>query len=272
MRKKTITVESIDLFYVEINESTTQTIFFIHGISGSYKTWELQLNDPLLSRFRLIAFDLPGHGNSSITKEPENDYSPLGTAKILAKAIVQLAADVEFILIGFSYGTNLIAEMVNIGLLPRGIVAIGMCCIGQEYGMDKVFRQNETPSVYLYNENNREVVQEFHWHMVANKPKIDILVNDYFKTDLQFKPSFTQAASDGLISDEVEVLRKLNVPACVVFGKKDTLINVDYLDELPFRVWKNNIIKLENTGHWVHLDDPETLNGIIDEYTKEFFK
>ncbi len=39
-------------------------IIFIHGLLGSHLNWERQFRDPQLQRFRLIAFDLRGHGLS----------------------------------------------------------------------------------------------------------------------------------------------------------------------------------------------------------------
>ena len=40
-------------------------ILFIHGVSQSYLSWLPQLNSDQLKGFRLVAFDLRGHGNSA---------------------------------------------------------------------------------------------------------------------------------------------------------------------------------------------------------------
>ena len=39
-------------------------ILFIHGVCGSKEVFEHQFSGPLTGMFRLIAFDLPGHGAS----------------------------------------------------------------------------------------------------------------------------------------------------------------------------------------------------------------
>ncbi len=137
--KHNIDINGFEISYIEEHPAAGKILFFIHGNSSAASSWYKQFESPLFSRYRLIAFDLPGHGYSSHSQDPANDYSPLGTAKILAKAIETLAADISYILIGFSYGTNLIAEMLNYGLNPKGIVMVGMCCIGEAYGLDKVF-------------------------------------------------------------------------------------------------------------------------------------
>ena len=87
------------LSYYENNTAGPSILFFIHGNSGSGKTWSKQVGDDLLSEYRLIAFDLPGHGRSSHSDHPDDDYSPIGTAKILSEAIKKLAGRQPFILI-----------------------------------------------------------------------------------------------------------------------------------------------------------------------------
>jgi pimeloyl-ACP methyl ester carboxylesterase len=50
-------------------------IVLVHGNSSSLKVWKNQLEGPLGARYRLIAFDLPGHGNSRRAPAPESSYS-----------------------------------------------------------------------------------------------------------------------------------------------------------------------------------------------------
>ena len=39
-------------------------IIFVHGLLGSHLSWEKQVTSPALQRYRLITFDLRGHGTS----------------------------------------------------------------------------------------------------------------------------------------------------------------------------------------------------------------
>ncbi|WP_312884945.1 alpha/beta fold hydrolase [Candidatus Sodalis endolongispinus] len=39
-------------------------MIFIHGLLGSHLNWDAQVNSPLLQHYRLITYDLRGHGLS----------------------------------------------------------------------------------------------------------------------------------------------------------------------------------------------------------------
>lgn len=45
-------------------------ILFVHGLRASRTIWDRQFADPTLARFRLVRFDLRGHGDSSKPEDP----------------------------------------------------------------------------------------------------------------------------------------------------------------------------------------------------------
>ncbi len=266
-----VEIDNCKIACIEKNKNSNRLIFFIHGNSGSSRMWTKQFNAPKLSGFRLIAIDLPGHGSSSFSDNPMTYYSPTGTAILLSKAIKEIAGSHPFLLVGFSYGTNVIAEMLNFGLKPNGIVLIGSSVMGEGYGMEKVFAQTDTPSILFYNETDNEIIKEWFTNelILATEEDVQNLMNAYLQVSLDFKPALFKAAGEGKISNEILALNKLNIPVCTIFGCEDKLININYLDNLPFRVWQNQIYKLPGAGHWVNIDKPEAIDPIISEYATE---
>ena len=120
MEKQFIELGEIQLAYEEQNPERAHTIFFIHGSSGSSETWLGQLNDPAFDRYRLIAIDLPGYGES----DGSRDKSLPGTAKILGEAIERLLNSESYSFVGTSEGANLATEVLSTGLQPKGLVMI----------------------------------------------------------------------------------------------------------------------------------------------------
>jgi pimeloyl-ACP methyl ester carboxylesterase len=54
-------------------------LLLLHGNSSSSEIWRhLQTSANLTSRWRIIAFDLPGHGSSSDAPVPERLYTQRG--------------------------------------------------------------------------------------------------------------------------------------------------------------------------------------------------
>ena len=81
-------VKNQSISFIEKNATKPKTIFFLHGNSGSALSWSKQLNDPQLSDYRMVAFDLPAHGNSDPFKN-EDKYNLLSIAELMAEAIDQ---------------------------------------------------------------------------------------------------------------------------------------------------------------------------------------
>lgn len=268
-----VEVDNCKIAYMERNKGADNIIFFIHGNSGSSRMWIKQFNAGILSGYRLIAVDLPGHGSSSFSANPLDDYSPTGTAILLSKTIREIAGSHPFLLVGFSYGTNVIAEMLNVGLKPNGIVLIGSSVMGEGYGMEKVFAQTDTPSILFYNETDNELIKEWFTNelILATEEDVQNLMNAYLQVSPDFKPALFKAAGEGKISDEILALKALKIPVCTIFGNEDKLININYLDNLPFRIWQNKIYKLPGGGHWVNIDKPEAIDPLISEYATEMF-
>ncbi len=267
--KNTINIKGLNISYIEQNPFADKILFFIHGNSSSANSWYKKFESNLFQDYRLIAFDLPGHGNSSHSSDPATDYSLVVTSQILSQAVKELAHDIPYILVGFSYGTNLIAEMLNFNLYPKGIVMIGMCCIGTEYGMDKVFKQSEQPSIFFYNETRKEIASEFIKQSIFSSDEIEVITNDYFNTDINFRPFLIQAVSDGKFIDEVLNIQNYNLPVCIIFGSQDNIVNTGYLNNSTIKFWNGRINIIDNSGHYVHLDNPEKVNKLIADYAGE---
>jgi pimeloyl-ACP methyl ester carboxylesterase len=273
MESNFIQIEDLNIHYIEKNGQQKNALFFIHGNSCSVNVWQKQLTSEFFNNYRLIAIDLPGHGKSSHSNNPSNDYSPIGTANILSEVVKKLVGTNPHILIGFSYGTNVVAEMLNYGIEPKGIVLVASCVLGDGHGMEKVFVQNEIVPIAFYNEPELAIVEKwFAKELIsATKHDLQILADDYLKVSSDFKPVLFKTAGEGKISDEILALQKSNIPVCVLFGDKDKIVNIDYLSDLPFSVWKNQIYKIPEAGHWVNIDKVEECNFLIDSYAHERF-
>jgi non-heme chloroperoxidase len=59
------TRDDVTIHVVETGNPSRPAVLFVHGISQSWRSWLAQFADPRLrDRFRLVALDLRGHGES----------------------------------------------------------------------------------------------------------------------------------------------------------------------------------------------------------------
>jgi len=103
-----------------------QPIIFIHGLLGSHLNWEKQLQDKQLQSYRLITFDLRGHG---ISDKPQLEATYLNGkfwADDLAAVIDGSKAN-KPLLVGWSLGgaiiTNYLAAYTDARL--SGVMYVG---------------------------------------------------------------------------------------------------------------------------------------------------
>ena len=87
-------------------------ILLIHGWSQNLLCWARQYESDLAEEFRLVAFDLRGHGKSEAPLEPEHYASDELWADDLAAVIEELDL-VRPVLVGWSYGSFVIGDYVR---------------------------------------------------------------------------------------------------------------------------------------------------------------
>lgn len=129
---KLVEVENygLDLAYLEANSEKLKTILFIHGNSASKEFFENLMQEPALREFRLIAVDLPGHGESSdfpqevaqiftdneerIFLNRDHYYTFAGYANVLNRFLSQLGISSKDVCIfGWSLGGHVAIDMAQ---------------------------------------------------------------------------------------------------------------------------------------------------------------
>ena len=104
------TVDGVALSAQEWGNPDGPTIILIHGFLQSHLAWWKQVTDPALAaRFRMITFDLPGHGASDKPWDPTLYGDSAKWANALA-AVLDAAGPQKPVVVGWSYGTRVIAD------------------------------------------------------------------------------------------------------------------------------------------------------------------
>lgn len=100
-------------------------IVFLHGNSCSSRALQRQLESELAHHFRLIAIDMPGHGDSPAATRPESTYIPFpGYAAAVVAAVDALDAH-SAIFVGWSLGGHMLLEASDRLLQATGFVLMG---------------------------------------------------------------------------------------------------------------------------------------------------
>lgn len=107
-------------------------ILFIHGWSQAYMCWQKQYESALAEDFRLIAFDLRGHGMSAAPTDPACYQDTRLWADDL-RAIIETLELGRLVLVGWSYGSFVIGDYLR-AYGAQGIVGINLVGGGVRFG------------------------------------------------------------------------------------------------------------------------------------------
>ncbi|MBX2894595.1 MAG: alpha/beta fold hydrolase [Cyclobacteriaceae bacterium] len=271
MNRKFIKVQGIRLSYLDNEADSANIIFFIHGNSGSARYWHKQYEDESLQGYRLIAFDLPAHGESDAAPNPAEDYSLIGLGRIMANAVSTIApAGSSYVLAGLSLGTNIIAEMLAYKeISPKGIVLISSCITGDELTIDKIFK-TEIDLSFLFTDQSDESRVEAGYTSIINDPaERQQCINEYYQVKSPFRSSLGISVAQNKFSDEIKLISGFNGCLLIVFGKNEQAVNIDYLDEAKLIVWNKEIVKISG-NHFVNIDNPSEFNSLLRGYLSDY--
>ena len=265
-----IIIQGIELS-VSISGKAKETIVLIHGSCMSSKYWLPQLEDERLSsKYRILGFDLPGHGKSEwLNKNPEM-YQPNKLA-LLIEPLLKAYNINTYILVGISLGTNIIGEIKS--PLPgcKGIVLASPCILNDDFTPSVVITASYNAHVIAAPSPSEEEVKGYVYHHEKNKEIADQYITDYQNTDPHFREQLGQFVMASEWSDELKNIESWKVSVCVVFGANDPLVKKDYLNNYA-PLWKKQVFAVANAGHLLPVDKPLDFNNLLLQFSEEVLK
>ena len=204
------------------SDTSSRTIVFIHGACTSSEIWnDVVRNSEWNNQYNLITIDLPGHGESFKSRDPDNDYMLKGMGVQLAKFINEDLQLPSYVLVGNSIGTNIIAEALRSLSCCTGIFLIGVSIAGGEIGLATIAQPNQNMATLFSHSPNDEEIALFIGDIIYNKSpnlkkKFILMFND---TDPAFRVTMGNCVMAAAWTDEIDVLEKQLFSVAVVLVK-----------------------------------------------------
>lgn len=249
-------------------------LVLVHGTSASLHTWE-PLIEALKDQFRLISYDLPGHGLSGPTKS--RDYSSVAMVQSTWNLMSHLNID-SATLVGNSLGGSIAwraalddpSRVKSLVLLapsgaPRVSVAqsnIGFKILGTPLG--QALMKKITP---------RFIIKKSLLQTVVNPQIVDETSIDRYWELLRMqgnRQAMIDLANTPRPSEDWRRLPEIKSSALVIWGKQDGVLPSDMADTFSNGLVSANLHILDGVGHLPMEEATAEVVALIQEFCQKF--
>lgn len=239
----------------ENNAASSQNkgLIFIHGSGESTIIWQNQINEINLD-YKLIAVDLPSHGNSDKFLISEI------TLDLYVNVIVKLKESLKLekmILCGHSLGGAIILSYYLKN--PNDIESLILSATGARLRVSPVIFQQLTDDFKQY----LDYIRQTAFHRKTPKSVIDTHREQLSKAGPQVTYNDFKIC-DGF--DIMQELKLIQVPCLILCGDKDILTPPKYSQYFHTNIKDSKLYIIQQAGHMVMLEKPQLVNQYIQEF------
>lgn len=242
----------------------TFPVLLIHGNSSCKEIFRHQMQGRFAERYRLIAFDLPGHGWSSDAPDPALSYTMPGYAEA-AVALLERIGVAEAAVFGWSLGGHVGIEMISRFPGLRGLMITGTPPVGL-HDVAAGFLPVEHMSLADKNELTASEVDLFAESSTGG-PYASFMRDAVARTDGRARELMFAAFRAGRGVDQRRTVGSSPVPLAVVNGGAEPYIDLDYIDGVTYAsLWEGRCIRLPGLAHAPFWEAPDRFNPIFERF------
>jgi non-heme chloroperoxidase len=245
-------------------------VLFLHGRGLSYEFYEYQLT-ALSERFRVLAYDLRGHGDS---EKPNSNYSHDEFANDLWEFINRLGLD-HVNLVGASTGSFIIQNYAKLFGLDH-IASVTLMSTTPVFSQKPDFPYAMSLTSFdeikrRLRENHPKALTDFFKFLLYKEPSYELLswmFNIGMKTPLYVLLKTLEA---NIAMDYRKILKKIfhSKPVLIVHGRHDRLCPLEAASFLHDEVEESKFLIFEQSGHMPYLEEKEKLNSELESFFQE---
>lgn len=242
------TSDGIDLYYSSAGAG--QTIVFVHGWTCDTSVWEEQLAD-FAQDHRVIALDLPGHGQSGA---PEDGVYTMDRFARAVEAVRAEAGAEAIVLVGHSMGVRVIRRYAL--AYPERVV--GLVAADGSIPPLSPQAQGSGSSVAAVDRSREQMIRQMF------VPETPVGLQDrLLELMLSTPESRATAIAASMVEPAAGLPEVIAVPVlAVVAGTRQVPDAGSFAETLP----KLKIVQLPGTGHFLMMEKPSEFNRTLREF------
>ena len=256
--KINITINNLTVSYSDHGPDDAPVIIFIHGFPLNKSTWNIQV-EALKENYRVIAYDIRGHGNSDAgIDEFFIELFVIDLLRLMEKLKIE-----KSILCGLSLGgyialhavlkhpdrfdglilndTQCIADTPEIKE-NRCLAIIRIMKNGVEQYADEIIKNLFAPESFTKKKNVIDAVKE----MIISAPKQSLCNTLHALAERK---------------ETCDELHKINIPVLIMVGKEDKITPIAAAQQMHEKILNSKLEIIQHAGHLSNLENPTEFNA-----------
>ncbi len=241
-------------------------VLFVHGNSSCKEVFRRQIESPEADIYRMIAFDLPGHGGSSDARDPARTYSVSGYADVALDLLHALGIQ-HAAVFGWSFGGHVALEMLHRHRGIAGVMIVGTPPIAR--GILGVMRGYQLRrDIYLLTKSCLTPREIKRFARVCLGDTSDLEMERMIaRTDERVRPLLARSMMSGDWADQKVVVEHASVPVAIVNGSQEPFTELSYLESLSCPTcWEGRCHVLDGAGHAPFRQTPDSFDPIFRHF------
>lgn len=245
-----------------------RVIVLVHGFLGSHEVWT-DLTKTIAKKFRVIAIDLPGHGETPCI----GYYHSMELMAQSIKAVLDKIKVRRYVLAGHSIGGYAILAFAE--LFPENVS--GLCLINSSaYADTDEKRKSRDKAIRLVKKEHKHYVTEVVTSLFVPElvPKLKQELNKVKRIAERISKQSIINSLEGMKERKSRdlILKFAEYPILFIIGKKDTVVNYQTMYPQMGLCKFPSVLMLENSAHMSFMEFPAETAKQLEQFTGRCFR
>ncbi len=268
--------DGVPLAVLETGNPDGQPILFLHGFAYNSLIWTNQLKSPeLQQRYRMIAFDLRGHGASGKPWQ-ENAYAGSKVWADDVKAIMEAKNFENPIIVAWSFGANVAMSFIrHYGV--ENIKALNI--VASHAGLMQTLPGDTAPDERYLKIQNKITSLDLRDNIEAQRVIVELMTAQPQNTDKTYLqvitnlqlPVYARKAMRKVRLNNTDMLDALRLPILFSLGAEDPSVATEGILEMAKNDPDIHASLYEGAGHSVFLEQPDMFNNELVQFIEDTY-
>lgn len=262
---KQIDVNGKTIAFLESDGDPDRPAFvLLHGFAANKENW-IRFAGYLTDTYRVVAVDLPGHGES--VKDANLRYDIDDQVRYLNEVVTRLGLK-RFHLAGNSMGGAI--SSLYAATYPDQLGALFLFAPGgiyeHEAELHRLLREGKNPLI-VKTADDFDALMDF---ALEKKPFIPWPITSVLAEKAVSNRAINERIFSDIRGDHAydfkEALKRVAAPTLIIWGKEDRVLAVENADEFAKLIPNSRTVILDGIGHAPMIEVPERSAGLCEEF------